>query len=355
MVATINVDDLKQRLSSSGVVLDIRTAEEWAQGVIQTAILTGRDHLESQVMATIHDKNQPLYLICRSGQRSGHATHALLALGYTKVYSVDGGMQAWQAKGYDVVMPDKAMSDRYARQVQLPLIGEQGQKKLLSSKVLVLGLGGLGCPVVQYLAGAGVGQLVVVDDDRVERHNLHRQILYADHQIGQTKSEASKQRVMAYNPDVQLIAHAATITQDKLANWVKGMDIVIECTDQLINRYWLNEVCAQQGVPWVYGSVDQFSGQVALFEPGGLNQSGMCYQCLYPKAPVPGAVKSCAESGVLGVLPGTIGLLQATEALKWLLGLPHARQSLIVYDALRLTVDKIRLQPSVSCYGCAAK
>ena len=350
----ISVGDLKKAIKNNdGIWVDIRTKEEWAKGVIKGAQLLGRDHLESKIMQACKQKNEKIYLICQSGSRSIYAAKNLLDLGYTQVYSVHGGMKLWQQMGGEVVFIYNEDHIRYARQIKLKKWGIEGQKKIKASRILCLGMGGLGCPTATYLAASGVGHLTLVDNDHVELSNLHRQILYSDYQIGRAKVIAAKERLSQINPSIEIEAIKTTITKEKLADWVKSHDLIIEGTDQIINRYWLSDVCSYYKKPWVYGSVDRFSGQVALFNNNTHSTAGgLCYRCLFPDINGSESIKSCEEAGVLGVVPGVIGLLQATVALQYCAKINDLEHHLFLYDGLEMGIKKIKMTRRKGCKYC---
>ena len=328
------------------MLLDVRTHEEWSKGVAQGAQCLGRDHLESRLLSMQLDKDTPLYVICASGGRSLFAAQGMIErLGFNAVYSVQGGTRTW----VDHELPmqtNQAVSYRYDRQCKLPEVGQHGQQQLANSHALILGMGGLGCPVAMYLAGAGVGTLTIVDMDQVDESNLHRQVLYANDQVGRNKVDAAYEKLVALNPEIRIHRVAAKVDDVLLDALLSDVDVVLECTDSTDNRYLVDRYCKRYQKPMVYGACDQWSGQVALFQQ--TEEINSCYRCLYPVRTEKGAVQNCQEAGVMGVVPGTTVLLQATLALECLLGMPVDGAYLHVYDAKRLTMDRVSL-PRCAC------
>ena len=294
-----------------------------------------------------------MLLICNRGISSLAVAVEIAALGYRDVRSVVGGFERWRSEGLPVEAPERDADidqERYARQLAIPAIGEPGQRRLLAGRVVLVGAGGLGSPAALYLAAAGVGHLTIVDDDTVSRSNLHRQILHADDATGQPKVDSARNRLQALNPSVEIATHRVRLASDNVASLFDGHDLVIDGSDNFDTRYLVNDACIAIGIPDVHGSVFRHEGQVTVFWPGSDAPAAPCYRCLYPEPPPPELAPSCAEAGVLGVLPGIIGLLQATEALKLLLGLGDPLIGrLLHYDALRANFTSYRIEAEPDC------
>ena len=342
-----------RRLQASGLLLiDVREPAEWAAGMAEGAKPVSRGELEKSACFHIADARQAVILICAGGKRSDACAEALAAQGYQTLYSVQGGTQAWQADGLPMVIPESSDFDRrYARQMILPTIGRAGQEALANARVLVVGAGGLGSPCAYYLAAAGVGFLRLVDDDRVELSNLQRQILHKNETVGEMKVISAKNTLLSLNPTIVIDAVTDKIGADNIRNYIKDVDLVVDGTDNFASRYAISDACAELGKPWVYGAVYRFEGQVSLFhaKPG----SGPCYRCLFPDAAGAGA-PNCTEAGVLGVTPGVIGLLQATEALKYLLGIGEPLIGrLLSLDLLSMRSHETRFRADPACPVCA--
>lgn len=336
-------------IAHDALLIDIRERDELAAGMPAQAHALGRGHLELRIDTVAPDPAQTLLLICGSGVRSLFAADALQRLGYRDVRSIAGGFRRWQEEGLPSHIPrmlDAQARERYARQIVLPEIGERGQQRLLDSKVLIVGAGGLGAPAALYLAAAGVGTLGIVDSDRVERHNLHRQVIHADARTGAAKVDSARAAIEALNPTVRVATCNQLLTSDNVDAVCRGYDVIVDGSDNFATRYLLNDACLKLGVPDVHGSIYRFQGQVAVFWP----PRGPCYRCLHPAPPPPEIAPPCGEAGVLGVLPGVIGLLQATETLKILLGIgaPLAGR-LLRYDALRGDFSSLKLDPAANC------
>ena len=342
---------------SGSVLIDIRTPEETSLGIPQGAVMLTRDRLELNIEDHAPDPATTVLLLCNSGVRSLYAADNLLNIGYRDVRSVAGGFMRWKTERLPTEIPTSLNTDdrqRYARHIMLPEVGIEGQKTLLESSVLIVGAGGLGSPAAMYLAAAGVGTLTLVDDDIVDRSNLQRQILYSDASTGLPKAESARATLKALNPGIRVNAVNARLDRDNVEQIFSGHDVVIDGTDNFASRYLINDACVHLGLPNIHGSVFRFEGQVAVFWPANPRGPGPCYRCLYPEPPPPELAPSCGEAGVMGVLPGVIGLLQATETLKLLLGLGELLTSRIVhYDALqaRFTTHNVNRDPACSFCG----
>ncbi len=349
----ISVEELRTLLGSGApvTVLDVREAEEAAEGHIPGAVLLPRGWLELRVEGLVPREAQ-LVVYCQSGARSALATQSLRALGYADVRNLAGGFGRWTDAGFPTQTSAVLRADqkaRYRRHLTLPEVGEAGQAKLLSGRVLILGAGGLGSPAALYLAAAGVGTLGIVDSDVVEASNLQRQVLHTLHRTGQPKTQSAQEAIAALNPDVRVVGFQERLTAANVERILEGFDVVLDGGDNFPTRYLLNDACVLMGKPLVHGSVFRFEGQVTTVLP----HQGPCYRCLYPAPPPADLAPSCAEAGVLGVLPGVIGLLQATEALKLLLGVGAPLVGrLLSYDALEGRFRELQLRRDSACRAC---
>ena len=298
----------------------MRERDEWDEGIVPGAIWIARGQLESRIEGLIPDKDRELVLYCSAGSRSAFAAKTLGELGYTRVSSMAGGFVDWKRNGFEVQMPvalSPSQRARYSRHLLIPEVGEEGQRKLLDARVLLIGAGGLGSPALLYLAAAGVGTLGIVDADVVDDSNLQRQIVHATDRLGEPKVQSAKRTVEALNPDVAVVPYEERLTSENVERiLLDGWDVIVDGADNFPTRYLVNDASVWHGIPVVHGSIYRFEGQVTVFHPG----EGPCYRCLFPTPPPPELAPSCAEGGVLGVLPGIIGSLQASEALKLILG-----------------------------------
>ncbi len=334
------------------VFLDVREADEYEQGTIPGSLHIPRGYVELQIEGRVPDKSRPLVVYCAGGTRSALAAKALQDLGYTDVVSMAGGFNSWKDEGLPWGVPktlDADQRNRYQRHLLLPEVGETGQQRLLESKVLLLGAGGLGSPAALYLAAAGVGTLGIVDMDVVDASNLQRQILHNMDRIGERKVDSAKKTLTAMNPDVNVVTYDTRLGADNILEVLDGYDVVVDGTDNFPTRYLVNDASLLLGIPVVHGSIFRFEGQLTVFKP----YDGPCYRCLVPEPPPPELAPSCAEAGVLGVLPGMVGSLQAMEALKLLLGLGDPLVGrLLAYDALEETFREFRLRRDPACPAC---
>ncbi|MDC7805277.1 molybdopterin-synthase adenylyltransferase MoeB [Luteimonas sp BLCC-B24] len=348
----------RQRQQQGVRLIDVREAHERVTGMAEGADGIDRAALEEAPQRHAPDRDAPLLLICQTGRRSMVAAETLATLGYTDLASVAGGTSAWQAAGLPTALPDGEIDldfhDRYSRHLKLPEIGLAGQQRLAEATVLLIGAGGLGSPAAYYLAAAGVGTLRIADDDVVDRSNLQRQILHAEDRIGQPKVASAAATLTGLNPRTRIDAVAERVSSANVDRLLDGVDVVLDGADNFPVRYLLNDACVLHGVPLVYGAVHRFEGQVSVFDAGRARGERPCYRCLFPEPPPPEAAPNCSEVGVLGVLPGVIGLLQATEVLKLLLGLGEPLSGrLLQFDALRLQFRQTRLAPDPDCPVCA--
>jgi sulfur-carrier protein adenylyltransferase/sulfurtransferase len=330
------------------VLLDVREPDEVAQGAVPRSVQIVRGHLESQVESRIPDKSTPIVVMCAGGVRSAFAAKTLTELGYTDVISMDGGFNRWKDEGREWAVPESLSADqrnRYSRHLLLPEVGEEGQLKLLAARVLLLGAGGLGSPAALYLAAAGVGTIGIIDMDVVDESNLQRQILHNLDRVGERKVDSAKKTLVAMNPDINVETYDTRLGADNIEQILAGYDLVIDGADNFPSRYLLNDASVKLGIPVVHGSIFRFEGQITVFDP----HNGPTYRDLLPEPPPAELAPSCAEAGVLGVLPGIVGSIQALEAIKLLLGLGDSlRGRLVAFDALEMSFReyKIPVDPS---------
>jgi adenylyltransferase/sulfurtransferase len=335
------------------VVLDVREREEYEQGLIPGAIHIPRGNLETRIESRVPDRSTPIIIYCASGARSAYAAKTLADLGYQDVVSLATGFSGWKHNGYDWTQPRTLRPEqleRYSRHVLIPEVGEEGQLQLLDSKVLLIGAGGLGSPAGLYLAAAGVGTLGIIDADVVDSSNLQRQILHTVDRIGTPKVDSAEATIRALNPDVAVVKYATRLTSENVLDVITGYDVIVDGTDNFPTRYLLNDASLVAGIPVVHGSIYQFEGSVTVYKP----HDGPCYRCQYPEPPPPELAPSCAEGGVLGVLPGVIGTLQATEAVKLVLGIGEplvGRQ--LRYDALAMEFVELKMRRDPECPVCS--
>lgn len=365
-IREVSLDEIKRRLDAREpmVLVDVREKEETRPGYIPGAINIPRGFLEMQVEQRISDKNAPIVLYCAGGTRSALAAKTLADLGYTHVESANPGFVRWKDLGYPQEKPPEltdAQRDRYSRHILLPEVGEVGQAKLLGSKVLLLGAGGLGSPAALYLAAAGVGTLGIVDADVVDASNLQRQVIHSTSRVGMPKVDSAAKFIADLNPDVKVIPHGERMTSENVNRLFEPYDLVVDGTDNFPTRYLVNDASVFLGKPVVHGSIFRFEGQATTFVPEAAAkkfstappQGGPCYRCLYPEPPPPHLAPSCQEAGVLGILCGIVGTLQATEAIKLLLGKGNPLVGrLITYDSLRMKFRELKLRKDPDCPVC---
>jgi molybdopterin/thiamine biosynthesis adenylyltransferase/rhodanese-related sulfurtransferase len=334
------------------VLIDVREKEEWLEGFIPGAHWIPRGFLELRIEDQIPEKSSAVVLYCAGGTRSALAARSLAELGYSNVASLAGGFAAWKRAGlaFDrpyVMTPDQTL--RYARHTMLPEVGEAGQVALLKAKVLFLGAGGLGSPAAYYLAAAGVGTMGIIDDDVVDASNLQRQILHATDRIGIPKVESAARTLTGLNPDIKVVPYKARLTSENVMEILRDYDVIVDGVDNFPTRYLLNDASLKLGKPVVHASIYRFEGQLTTFVP----YQGPCYRCLYPAPPPPDMAPSCQEAGVLGVLPGVVGVLQATEAVKLLLGIGKPLVGrLLMFDALATKFRELKLRRDPQCPTC---
>jgi len=333
--------------------VDVRPRDEWDEGHLPGALHLPRNNLESRVEALIPDRSRELVVYCESGTRSAFAAKSLQELGYTNVVNLSDGFAGWKRNGYDFVTPaalTPAQRARYSRHLLIPEVGEEGQQRLLQSRILLIGAGGLGSPASLYLAAAGVGTLGIVDDDRVDASNLQRQIAHSTESLGEWKVDSAKRTLEALNPDVNVVGYKERLTSENVERILAdGWDVILDGADNFPTRYLVNDASVWHDVPVVHGSIYRFEGQVTVFKPG----AGPCYRCLFPTPPPPELAPSCAEGGVLGVLPGIVGSLQASETIKLLLGIGETLIGrLLLFDALETEFSEVRLKKDPACPVC---
>jgi molybdopterin/thiamine biosynthesis adenylyltransferase/rhodanese-related sulfurtransferase len=350
----IDVSHARELLAEAdAAVVDVRERDEWAEGHIPGAVHIPRGSLESRIEGVVPDRSQTVVVYCGSGSRSAFAAKTLEELGYGNVLSLAGGFTDWKRNGLSFELPrslDDAKRRRYSRHLLIPEVGEEGQQKLLDSRVLLIGAGGLGSPAGLYLAAAGVGTIGIVDDDAVDETNLQRQIVHSTERLGDAKADSAKRTLEALNPDVAVKVFKERLTSDNVDRILgEGWDVIVDGADNFPTRYLLNDASVWHRIPVVHGSIFRFEGQATVFKP----HEGPCYRCLFPQPPPPELAPSCAEGGVLGVLPGVIGSLQANEALKLGLGIGDPLVGrLLIFDALQGTFTEIALRRDPDCPVC---
>jgi molybdopterin/thiamine biosynthesis adenylyltransferase/rhodanese-related sulfurtransferase len=354
-IATVTLEEIKRRLDTKTpmVLVDVRENEEFRDGYIPGAISVPRGFLEMQIEGKVTDKNAPVVLYCAGGTRSALAAKTLSDLGYTHVESANPGFVRWKDLGLPMEKPPQlteAQRDRYSRHLLLPEVGEIGQAKLLASKVLLLGAGGLGSPAALYLAAAGVGTLGLVDADTVDASNLQRQIIHATSRLGTYKVDSAEKAINDLNPDVKVIKFQERVDSSNVDRIFEGFDVIVDGCDNFPTRYLVNDASVFLKKPVVHGSIFRFDGQVTTFSP---HTGGPCYRCLYPEPPPPHLAPSCQEAGVLGILPGVVGVIQATEAIKLILGKGNPLIGrLLTYDSLRMKFGELKLRRDKTCPVC---
>ena len=352
-IREIDAPEADRRRSAGVTLLDVREQVEWDAGHIAGAAFIPQGELPGRIEAEFPDKDQQIVLYCRSGARSGRATQLLQGLGYTDVVNMAGGILAWAENDLPIDAPASltpAQQSRYSRHLLIPEVGTAGQVRLLESKVLIVGAGGLGSPSALYLAAAGVGTLGIVDFDVVEASNLQRQVIHSTERLGAKKVDSARQSIEALNPDVKVITYDEMLLADNVDRLIEGYDVILDGTDTFETRYLLNDAAVAAGIPVAHASVFRFEGQLTTFVP----YEGPCYRCLYPTPPPPELAPGCSVAGVLGVVPGIMGLLQANEVLKVLIGMGEPLVGrLLLFDALDASFSELRLSRDPSCPVCS--
>ena len=350
----IDAEELKAKLDAGErvQVLDVREQEETENGIVPGAATLGRAHFESRVEDTISDKDAPVVVYCATSVRSAFASRTLLELGYKDVSILRGGFERWKDLGLQFDIPRVLNPDqrsRYARHLILKEVGEEGQQKLLDAKILSIGAGGLGSPSLMYLAAAGVGTLGIIDSDVVEASNLQRQIIHSTEKLGVLKAESAKEVLQGLNPDVKVETHPFRMDASNVKELISQYDIIVDGSDNFDTRYVLNDAAVELRKPVIHGSIFRFEGMVSTFIPF----EGPCYRCLYPEAPPPELAPNCTEAGVLGVLPGIVGCLEANEALKLVVGYGESLAGrLLLFDAAATKFSEVKVRRDPSCPVC---
>ena len=345
---------VREQASNGAVMIDVREPEEWSAGHIPGAKHVPKSYLESRIEGAVPDRDAHVILYCASGNRSAWAARTLTEdLGYESVESMTGGFTLWKDRGYEVEVPRTLTAqqrERYSRHLLLDEVGPEGQQKLLDAKVLLLGAGGLGSPAALYLAAAGVGTLGIVDNDEVDVSNLQRQVIHSSERVGMPKVDSAEQTINALNPDVKVKKYAVRLGPENIMEILPGYDIVVDGLDNFPTRYLLNDASVRLGIPVVSAAILGFEGQLSVFKP----YDGPCYRCLFPVPPPAELAPSCGANGVLGVLPGTMGLLQATEVIKLILGEGDPLIGrLLMYDALAASVTEVKVRRDPQCPICS--
>jgi molybdopterin/thiamine biosynthesis adenylyltransferase len=352
-VAEVTPSQADAMMRAGALLIDVREDNERAGGMPDGAIGIARASLPGHIAGIAPRQDQQILTICATGRRSLLAADTLRQLGYARVASVSGGIQRWQAEGLPVAgaMLDADAAERYSRHLLLPEVGAAGQVRLGRARVALIGAGGLGSPAALYLAAAGVGTLTLVDDDKVDKSNLQRQVLHADARVGMAKTESARQTLASLNPRVRIELREQRLRAANVEDLIGGHDVVIDGADNFPTRYLLDAACRQLKLPLVYGAVHRFTGQVSVFD--ARRDDSPCYRCLFPEPPAAEDAPNCAEAGVLGVLPGIIGLLQANEAIKLILGVGTTLVGrLLCFDALAAGFRELRLRRDPHCPGC---
>jgi molybdopterin/thiamine biosynthesis adenylyltransferase/rhodanese-related sulfurtransferase len=345
------VDALRE--AGQATLVDVREASEWDQGHVPGAVHISKSYIEQQIEAAVPDRDARVVTYCAGGVRSLFAAQTLRDMGYTNVASMSGGFQQWKSQGLPWTSPvvlSNEQKQRYSRHLLIPEVGSKGQARLLDSKVLLIGAGGLGSPAALYLAAAGVGTIGIVDFDVVDLSNLQRQVIHGTDRIGEKKVESARRTIHNLNPDVKVVGHEEMLVADNVERIIAGYDVVLDGTDTFETRYLLNDAAVVANIPVVHASVFRFEGQLTVFQP----YAGPCYRCLYPTPPPPELAPGCSVAGVLGVVPGIMGLLQANEVLKLLLGIGDTLAGrLLLFDALDTSFTELKLKRDPNCPVCS--
>lgn len=351
-VREVSAAEAEELAARGARLVDVRESPEWEEGHLPGALHISKSYLEQRIEAAVADRDAPVVLYCAGGIRSLFAAQTLAEMGYTDVASMSGGFQGWKSEGRPWRTPvvlSQQQKQRYSRHLLIPEVGIEGQARLLDSKVLLIGAGGLGSPAMLYLAAAGVGTLGIVDFDTVDLSNLQRQIVHTSDRVGRRKTESAAETIRALNPDVNVVPHEEMLTEENVERLIAGYDVILDGTDTFETRYTLNDAAVRAGIPVVHASVFRFEGQLTVFRPF----DGPCYRCLYPTPPPPELAPGCSVAGVLGVVPGVMGMLQATEAIKVLLGIGESLAGrLLIYDALDGTFQELQLRRDPECPAC---
>lgn len=351
-----NYDLYKKITNKENIYLiDVREKSELIEGYIQNSINISLDDLKFKINSIVSDKDAQIITYCSKGIRSLTANTILNEMGYKNIFSLSEGFNKWKEENYSFIQNnslnymDLSENDfkRYNRQIKLKEIGVEGQKRLLDSKVLIIGAGGLGSPLAYYLASSGVGTIGIIDNDIVDISNLHRQIIHFESDLGKLKTESAKEKINKINPNINVISFNKNLDLSNSEEIIKDFDLIIDGTDNFNTKYLINDTCFKLKIPYVYGSIYKFDGQVSLFS---FKENTPCYRCLFPNPPESGLAPNCSETGVLGVLPGVIGIIQATEAIKYILKIGDPLEGeLLVYNALDTYFKKIKIKQSKDC------
>ena len=353
-IEEVDPAEVAELIDEGVTVVDVREAEEYGAGHLPGAKHVPRSYLESRIEGVVPDRSTQVILYCASGNRSAYGARTLKdELGYEHVRSMTGGITLWKDRGYEVQVPrtlTPEQRERYSRHMLVPEIGMEGQQKLLDAKVLLLGAGGLGSPTALYLAAAGVGTLGIVDDDVVDLSNLQRQVIHSTDRIGTPKVDSAEESIRALNPDVKVVKYPVRIDASNIVEIIEGYDVIVDSVDNFPTRYLLNDATVRLKIPVVSASILGFDGQLSVFKP----YEGPCYRCLFREPPPAELAPSCGANGVLGVLPGTMGLLQATEVVKLIVGIGDpAIGRLLLYDALGATLTEVKVHRDPECPICS--
>jgi sulfur-carrier protein adenylyltransferase/sulfurtransferase len=347
------VDARTAQATAGAAWIDVREDDEWQEGHIPGAVHVPRGYLESRIESVVPNKATPVVVYCAAGARSAFAAKTLNELGYTNVTSLHGGFTDWKRNGNEIKLPRTLSPERrtrYSRHILIPEVGEEGQLKLLDAKVLLIGAGGLGSPASLYLAAAGIGRIGIIDADIVDETNLQRQIVHSLDTLGTPKVDSAKATLERLNPDVEVVGYRERLTSENIDRILDdGWDIIVDGADNFPTRYLVNDASVWRGIPVVHGSIYRFEGQATVFKP----HEGPCYRCLFPEPPPPELAPSCSEGGVLGVLPGIIGSLQANEAIKLALGIGESLVGrLLLFDALYTEFTEVKIDRNPNCPVC---
>ncbi|HEV7585050.1 MAG TPA: molybdopterin-synthase adenylyltransferase MoeB [Solirubrobacteraceae bacterium] len=353
-IEEVDPSEVNELIDEGVAIIDVREAEEFSAGHLPRAKHVPRSYLESRIEGIVPDRSTQVIVYCASGNRSAYGARTLEEdLGYEHVRSMTGGITLWKDRGYAVEVPRALTAEqreRYSRHLLIPEIGVEGQQKLLDAKVLLLGAGGLGSPTALYLAAAGVGTLGIVDDDEVDLSNLQRQVIHNTSRIGVPKVDSAEEAIRELNPDVHVVKYPTRIDASNIMEIIEGYDVIVDGVDNFPTRYLLNDASVRLKIPVVSASILGFDGQLSVFKP----YEGPCYRCLFREPPPAELAPSCGANGVLGVLPGTMGLLQATEVVKLVLGIGEpAIGRLLLYDALGATLTEVKVHRDPECPICS--
>ncbi len=353
-IKEVDPSEVVQLLGEGVVVVDCRETEELSAGILPGAVHIPRSYLETRFESVVPDRSQRVIIYCASGIRSAFGAHTLMAeMGYEDVESMAGGFTLWKDRGYEVELPrsfSAEQRERYSRHLLVPEVGVEGQQKLLDARVLLLGAGGLGSPTALYLAAAGVGTLGIVDDDVVDLSNLQRQVIHTTERIGTSKVDSAAETIKALNPDVEVVGYPTRLDASNIIEIIDGWDIIVDGADNFPTRYLLNDASIRLGIPVVSAAILGFEGQLSVFAPG----RGPCYRCLFRQPPPAELAPSCGANGVIGVLPGTMGLLQATEVIKLIIGAGDPLIGrLLMYDALAASFTELKVRQDPECPICS--